>query len=166
MDVKMMRLVIVEDGETDFEALSRCFKEQGFSVKTVQRGKEEESELKGFEGLVLKRIGRKSCSFGNKTIKAGGIEVDPVRREVRKDGAPLELTAREFNLLAYLMKGRGRVFSREILLADVWGSEYHGDVRTVDVTVRRLREKVEDDPSKPRRIRTRRSAGYYFEPKI
>ena len=58
------------------------------------------------------------------------------------------------------------ISSREKLLGIVWGSDYPGDVRTVDVHVRRLREKIEDDPSKPGRIRTRRSAGYYFEPKI
>ena len=166
MDVNMMKVVIVEDGETDFGALTQSLKEQGFSVKAVQRGKEERAELKGFDGLIVKRVSSKNCScLGSRVIKAGDIEIDPVHCEVRKAGQRLELTMREFCLLAYLVKGKGKVFSREDLMEDVWGGECRGDVRTVDVTVRRLREKIEDDPSQPRYIRTRRSVGYYFEPK-
>ncbi len=75
----------------------------------------------------------------------------------------LPLTIREFNLLVYLIRGKGKVFSREDLLSDVWGYEYLGDIRTVDVTIRRLREKLEDDPSEPSYIKTKRSVGYYFD---
>lgn len=92
----------------------------------------------------------------------GKIEIDMNRFEVRKDGEALELTQREFELLKYLAASEGRVFSREQLLEEVWGYEYYGDIRTVDVTVRRLREKLEDDSSEPTYIMTKRGIGYYF----
>lgn len=79
---------------------------------------------------------------------------------VYKNGQLLDLTYREFELLHYLAKNRGKVMTREHLLQAVWGFEYLGDVRTVDVTIRRLREKVEDDPSNPEYITTRRGLGY------
>jgi two-component system response regulator VicR len=92
----------------------------------------------------------------------GNLSVDMNRYEVRKDGVPLELTLREFELLQYLAKKENKVFSREQLLSDVWGYEYFGDIRTVDVTVRRLREKLEDDSGNPKYIMTKRGIGYYF----
>jgi two-component system response regulator VicR len=79
---------------------------------------------------------------------------------VYKDGAPLDLTHREFELLHYMAKSAGRVMTREHLLQAVWGYDYFGDVRTVDVTIRRLREKIEDDASQPAYITTRRGLGY------
>ena len=93
--------------------------------------------------------------FGNLTI---GLN----RYEIRKNGEILELTLREFELLRYLAERENKVFSREQLLEEVWGYEYYGDIRTVDVTVRRLREKLEDDSSNPRYIMTKRGIGYYF----
>ena len=92
----------------------------------------------------------------------GKLSIDLNRYEVRKSGRPLELTLREFELLKYLAEREDRVFSREQLLEEVWGYEYYGDIRTVDVTVRRLREKLEDDPADPKYIITKRGIGYYF----
>ena len=92
----------------------------------------------------------------------GKLQIDMNRYEVRKDGQPLDLTLREFELLKYLATRDDKVFSREQLLEDVWGYEYYGDIRTVDVTVRRLREKLEDDPGDPKYIITKRGIGYYF----
>jgi two-component system response regulator VicR len=92
----------------------------------------------------------------------GNLTIDMDRYEVRKDGRPLELTLREFELLKYLAEREDKVFSREQLLEDVWGYEYYGDIRTVDVTVRRLREKLEDDSGNPKYIMTKRGVGYYF----
>lgn len=83
---------------------------------------------------------------------------------VYKNEAPLDLTHREFELVQYLAKNSGRVMTREHLLQAVWGFEYFGDVRTVDVTIRRLREKLEDDPSRPEYIITRRGLGYMMRP--
>lgn len=93
----------------------------------------------------------------------GNIEIDMSRYEVRKNGEVLELTLREFELLKYLAEREDKVFSREQLLEEVWGYEYFGDIRTVDVTVRRLREKLEDDASEPKYIMTKRGIGYYFK---
>lgn len=92
----------------------------------------------------------------------GNLRIDLNRYEVTKNGDILELTLREFELLRYLAEREDRVFSREQLLEDVWGYEYYGDIRTVDVTVRRLREKLEDDSSNPKFILTKRGIGYYF----
>lgn len=92
----------------------------------------------------------------------GNLAIDLNRYEVRKNGTALELTLREFELLKYLAERENKVFSREQLLEEVWGYEYYGDIRTVDVTVRRLREKLEDDSSDPKYIMTKRGIGYYF----
>lgn len=90
------------------------------------------------------------------------LSIDMNRYEVRKNDQVLELTLREFELLKYLAERENKVFSREQLLEEVWGYEYYGDIRTVDVTVRRLREKLEDDSSNPKYIMTKRGIGYYF----
>ena len=93
----------------------------------------------------------------------GKLTLNLDRYEVKKDGKVIDLTLREFELLKFLAQQKGQVFSRETLLEKVWGYEYFGDVRTVDVTVRRLREKIEDDPGKPSYILTKRRVGYYFD---
>ena len=92
----------------------------------------------------------------------GNLTIDLERYEVKKNGEVVDLTHREFELLKFLATQKGKVFSREVLLEKVWDYEYYGDVRTVDVTVRRLREKVEDDPSKATYVLTKRGIGYYF----
>lgn len=98
----------------------------------------------------------------NNIISFGKLVIDLNRYEVRKDEVVIDLTFREFELLKFLAQQKTQVFSREILLEKVWGYEYFGDVRAVDVTIRRLREKIEDDPSKPSYILTKRGVGYYF----
>ncbi|MGN1116660.1 MAG: response regulator [Candidatus Ornithomonoglobus sp.] len=95
-------------------------------------------------------------------ITSGNVTINVDRYEVRKDGKIIDITLREFELLRFLAEAPDQIFSREVLLENVWGYEYLGDVRTVDVTIRRLREKIEDDPSMPRYIITKRSIGYYF----
>lgn len=90
------------------------------------------------------------------------LTINPARYEVSKDGTVIDLTLREFELLKFLAMQPGKIFTRETLLEKVWGYEYFGDVRTVDVTVRRLREKVEDNPAAPNFIMTKRGVGYYF----
>lgn len=96
-------------------------------------------------------------------IKMGRLVINSERYEVTKDGNPIDLTRREFELLEYLAKKPEKIFSREALLEQVWGYEYLGDVRTVDVTVRRLREKIEDNSSEPEYVVTKRGLGYYFK---
>ncbi|MDQ0257589.1 two-component system response regulator VicR [Evansella vedderi] len=97
-----------------------------------------------------------------KNIEVGGLLIQPDAYLVSKRGEPIELTHREFELIYYLARHIGQVMTREHLLQAVWGYDYFGDVRTVDVTVRRLREKVEDNPSHPTWIITRRGVGYYL----
>ena len=96
------------------------------------------------------------------TIISGDLAINVERYEVSKNGQTIDITLREFELLKFLAMQPDKIFSREKLLENVWGYEYYGDVRTVDVTVRRLREKFEDDPSMPKYIITKRGVGYYF----
>ena len=95
-------------------------------------------------------------------LTRGHISIDEARRQAFKDGTPIELTMKEFDLILFLMKNPGKVYSRESLLDLVWGYEYQGDTRTVDVHIRRLREKLEIDPAKPSCIATKWGVGYYF----
>ncbi|WP_142557431.1 response regulator YycF [Streptococcus mitis] len=96
------------------------------------------------------------------SIQIGDLEILPDAYVAKKYGEELELTHREFELLYHLATHIGQVITREHLLETVWGYDYFGDVRTVDVTIRRLREKIEDTPSRPDYILTRRGVGYYM----
>jgi len=98
----------------------------------------------------------------NETLSFRDITIVPERYEVTKNGKVIDLTFREFELLKFLATQKGKIFSRESLLNKVWDYEFYGDLRTVDVTVRRLREKIEDNPSDPTYIMTKRGVGYYF----
>ncbi len=109
--------------------------------------------------------GEQQSAAGGKIIQSGQLKIDCDRYEVYRDDEPVILTLREFELIKFLALQPEKVFSRETLLEQVWGYEFFGDVRTVDVTVRRLREKVEQDPSAPRYIMTKRGVGYYFNNK-
>ena len=96
-------------------------------------------------------------------LRIGNLSIDCGRYEVIKDETVIDLTLREFELLKFLAEQQGKIFSRETLLEKVWRYDYYGDIRTVDVTVRRLREKIEDDPANPLYIITKRGVGYYFK---
>lgn len=98
----------------------------------------------------------------NSTLEFGPLVLDTYKYETKVDGKNVDLTLREFELLKFLATQKGQVFSREELLEKVWGYEYFGDVRTVDVTVRRIREKIERNPSTPELLATKRGIGYYF----
>lgn len=111
----------------------------------------------------LRRNSVDSVSLGDSApLVFGTLSINPSQYEVSKDGKILDLTLREFELIKFLATQPGKIFSREVLLEKVWGYEYFGDMRTVDVTVRRLREKVEDNPAAPIFIMTKRGVGYYF----
>ena len=99
----------------------------------------------------------------NKNITIGNLVIMPDAYIVEKDGQKIELTHREFELLHYLASHMGQVMTREHLLQTAWGYDYFGDVRTVDVTVHRLREKIEDNPIQPKILGTRRGVGYYVK---
>ncbi|QQY79740.1 two-component system response regulator VicR [Keratinibaculum paraultunense] len=95
-------------------------------------------------------------------LVAGDLIIDLNKYEVKKRGQVIDLTLREFELLKFLAANADQVFTREQLLEEVWGYEYYGDIRTVDVTVRRLREKIEDEDGEFKYIITKRGVGYYF----
>ena len=119
-------------------------------------------ELKARIRALLRRSGVAAQNAKTGVLTAGHITLDPGERSARRDGTPVELTAKEFDLMELLLRNPGRVYSRENLLNLVWGYEYIGDYRTVDVHVRRLREKLELDPANPQYIRTKWGVGYYL----
>jgi len=96
------------------------------------------------------------------TLAAGGVELDVGRHRVVVDGAPVEMPLREFELLELLMRNAGRVLTRHQIIDRVWGADYFGDTKTLDVHVRRLRAKIEPDPARPQRLVTVRGLGYRF----
>ncbi len=107
-----------------------------------------------------KKLSMHGTDTGPDRLKIQGLVVDSDMYLVYKDGEQVDLTHREFELVQYFVKNSGKVMTREHLLLAVWGYDYFGDVRTVDVTIRRLREKIEKDPSHPEYIITRRGLGY------
>ena len=95
-------------------------------------------------------------------VEACGVRVDRVRHEVQVDGDLVDLPPKEFELLGYLVENAGRVLTRDQLIDEIWGSDYVGDTKTLDVHIRRLRTRVEADPHDPHRIQTVRGVGYRF----
>ncbi|MCL2588669.1 MAG: response regulator transcription factor [Oscillospiraceae bacterium] len=111
----------------------------------------------------IRRNGANSAPGGGRDqLKLGRLTLDLEQGQAYKDGAPVDLTQREYHLLRCLTAEPGRVLTREALMQEVWQYEYYGDLRAVDVAVCRLREKIEDDASNPKQIVTKRGAGYYF----
>jgi two-component system response regulator RegX3 len=100
---------------------------------------------------------------GGEALEVGGLRLDPARHEVYLRGDQVPLPLKEFELLELLMGNAGRVLTRETLIDRIWGPHYVGDTKTLDVHVKRLRAKIEDDPSRPARITTIRGLGYKFE---
>jgi two-component system response regulator RegX3 len=113
---------------------------------------------------VLRRAPRdRNGDASGEVLEVGDVALDPERHEVVIRGDPVQLPLKEFELLELLLDNAGRVLTRETLIDRVWGSDYVGDTKTLDVHVKRLRSKVEDDPSNPSRIVTIRGLGYKFE---
>ncbi|MGI6128534.1 MAG: response regulator [bacterium] len=110
---------------------------------------------------ILRRVDRRS-TINAQVITQGRIQLDLDRHQVVAGGRQVDLTPKEFELLELLMRSPGRVFSREILLEQLWGYDFFGDSKTIDVHIRRLREKVEEDPSSPTHILTVWGVGYKF----
>jgi len=111
----------------------------------------------------LRALLRRAPSRRATRLDSGDISLDLIGRRASRDGAEMRLTHKEFNLLAELMRNRGAVLSRDLLLEKVWGYDYFGDSRTVDVHIRWLRQKIEEEPSSPTRISTVRGVGYRFD---
>jgi DNA-binding response OmpR family regulator len=111
---------------------------------------------------VLRRWEEGTIQAGE-VVEAGDLRLDPATRQGHCDQEELQLTAKEFELLYFLMQNPGQVFNRDQLLDQVWGFDFHGDASTVTVHIRRLREKIEDNPSEPRRLLTVWGVGYKFD---
>ena len=122
-------------------------------------------ELKARIRALLRRSSAASPSSSRQSAKlsSGSITIDSERRSVEASGRQVELTVKEFDLVELLMRNPGKVYSRENLLNLVWGFDFRGDIRTVDVHVRRLREKLERIPAEPEYIITKWGIGYYFK---
>lgn len=112
---------------------------------------------------VRAALRRKPRNATPERFQSGDLSLDLVSRKAYKGELELNLSHKEFDLLAELMQNQGMVLSRDLLLTKIWGYDYHGESRTVDVHIRWLREKIEDNPSQPQRITTVRSIGYRFE---
>ena len=120
-------------------------------------------ELKARIRAMLRRTVTSSQKEKTSRLSQGHIVLDTDERSAFRDGTPVDLTAKEFDLMELLMRNPGRVYSRENLLNIVWGYEYAGEYRTVDVHIRRLREKLELDPANPEYILTKWGVGYYLK---
>ena len=121
-------------------------------------------ELKARIRALLRRASMPAAGGGadDGVLRRAHLELDSAKRSVKSAGRSVELTAKEFDLLELLMRNPGRVYSRDNLLDLIWGYDYQGDARTVDVHIRRLREKVERDSASPELIITKWGVGYYF----
>jgi phosphate regulon transcriptional regulator PhoB len=145
-DEELDRVLGLEIGADDYVTKPFSVREVVARVKAVlRRAKENLSEAK------------------TSRIEVDDLIIDLERFSVTKAGKPIELSAREFKLLQYLAEHPGRVYNRNFLLDAVWGDDVFVEPRTVDVYIRRIREKIEDDPSMPRFIKTKRGIGYYFK---
>ena len=178
-DIILLDIMLPEmDG---FEVLSKIREKSEVPVIMVTAREEERDKIFGLErgaddyvtkpfsiAELMARIKantrRKAIKTEKKhTEKIGDIEIDREGQTVTKGGKEIELTQREYDILIYFLTNSMRVISREELMENVWGYDYYGDLRAVDVAMRRLREKVETDPSDPQRIITKRGVGYYLK---
>ena len=122
-------------------------------------------EVKARIKTIMRRASGNSQSEARKVIRVHDMEINAINRSVTLGGKEVRLTAKEFDLLQVFVNNRGKVFSRETLLETVWKYDYTGDARTVDVHIRRLREKIERNPAQPEFIFTKWGVGYYFTDK-
>lgn len=164
-----------------FEVLRRIRERSALPVITVTAREEERDKILGLDtgadDYITKPFSVKELAARVKAnirrttgFKASGagasygpFTVDLSLQSISKDGRPLELTQREYDIICYFLKSPSRVVSREELMEKVWGYDYYGDLRAVDVAMRRLREKLEDDPAEPKYLMTKRGAGYYLQ---
>ena len=120
-------------------------------------------ELKARIRALLRRAGTAEKKAPDNTLSAGPITLDLDARNAYRSGTLVDLTAKEFDVIEFLMRNPNRVYSREGLLDTIWAYEYRSDIRTVDVHIRRLREKLEENPAEPKYILTKWGVGYYFK---
>lgn len=176
----LMLLDVMMPGLGGFEVLKTLRKTYTFPILMLTAKEEEVDKVLGLElgadDYIVKPYSMRELiarvkanlrrvqtpNISGDMQKYGDLVVDSGKYEATIDGESVNLTSREFELLKYLADNQGQVFTREQLLQEVWGYEYFGDIRTVDVTIRRLREKIENPGEEPKYIITKRGIGYYF----
>lgn len=159
-DAEIDKIVGLELGADDYITKPFSVRELMARVKANLR-KNEIANIRKEEDNTVEEFNGKS----ENKIKVNDLELDLDRFEVKVRGEIIDLTLREFEVLKFLAGQPGQVVTRETLLEKVWGYEYYGDIRTVDVTVRRIREKIEKDTSAPKILITKRGVGYYIATK-
>lgn len=157
-DEEIDKILGLELGADDYVTKPFSVRELMARVKANLRKAEATSN-------IVEEIKEEQSETRNNIIEVGDLSLDLDKFEVRVRGQVIDLTLREFEVLKYLAKQPGQVITREVLLEKVWGYEYYGDIRTVDVTVRRIREKIEKDTSSPKILITKRGVGYYIASK-
>ena len=179
-------LIVLDLMMPELDGLSACMKIREFSsipiIMLTAKG-EDTDKLIGFEygaddyitkpfnilelkariRALLRRAGSLGAEKRESRVERGHIAIDTERRSAKKFDEEVELTVKEFDLVELLMRNPGKVYSRENLLNIIWGIDYQGDIRTVDVHIRRLREKLEIDPARPECIITKWGVGYFFK---
>ena len=159
-DEEIDKILGLELGADDYVTKPFSVRELMARVKANLRKVEANSNLQHQEEIEESEEDKKIHK-----IEVGELFLDLDKFEVKVRGNVIDLTLREFEVLKYLAKEPGQVITREVLLEKVWGYEYYGDIRTVDVTVRRIREKIEKDTSNPKILITKRGVGYYISTK-
>ena len=154
------KIVGLEIGADDYITKPFSVREVVARIKANLRKAEADNSFKNIEDIKQEKV-----EEHNKIITIGELVINVDKFEVQVRNKPIELTLREFEVLKYLASQPGQVVTRETLLEKVWGYEYYGDIRTVDVTVRRIREKIEVDTSSPKILITKRGVGYYLSSK-
>lgn len=151
-DEEIDKILGLELGADDYITKPFSVRELMARIKANLR----KSEVKGIDNIVNEDTTK------TKKIVVGSLELDLDKFEAKVDGEVIDLTLREFEVLKFLASQAGQVITREVLLEKVWGYEYYGDIRTVDVTVRRIRGKIEKDTANPKILITKRGVGYYI----
>lgn len=152
-DEEIDKILGLELGADDYITKPFSVRELMARIKANLR----KSEVKGIDNGVNEDTTK------TKKIVVGSLELDLDKFEAKVDGEVIDLTLREFEVLKFLASQAGQVITREVLLEKVWGYEYYGDIRTVDVTVRRIRGKIEKDTANPKILITKRGVGYYIK---
>ena len=161
-DDELDKIVGLELGADDYITKPFSVREVVARVKANLRKAEATIEAQNTAQNIAQKNDNKKEEKKESTIKVGSLVLDLEKYEVHIDGKVINLTLREFEVLKFLAQQPGQVVTREALLERVWGYEYYGDIRTVDVTVRRIRERIEKDTSNPQILITKRGVGYYI----
>lgn len=162
-DEEIDKILGLELGADDY--ITKPFSVRELVARVKANLRKAEASAKTTENSVIS-IAEKKKDEEDNILELGELTINLDKFEVKVRGKVIELTLREFEVLRYLANQPGQVVTREVLLEKVWGYEYYGDIRTVDVTIRRIREKVEIDTSSPKILITKRGVGYYLSSNI